>query len=217
MGSLMIRYREAAVMIAVLPLAALLVGCGSTSTFFGTTMESPYDEDSAGFASLSGERRERETGTNALDESLRPDLTFVSSEGRLPTDSIGSEPESANNTEARSTISFALSDSQSTGTVEHVGTDDFQERVLQSNVPVLVDFYADWCGPCKKLAPALHRIARETPDAKVVKVNIDHSPRLAKKYGVRTIPTVVVFKNGEAVARNTGLANESTLVGLLDL
>jgi thioredoxin 1 len=101
------------------------------------------------------------------------------------------------------------------GKVEHIGTDTFQQHVLDADVPVLVDFYADWCGPCRTLSPVLDQVARETPTAKVVKVNIDHSPQLAAQYGVSSIPTLLVFKNGSAVAQHTGLADRRTVQRLL--
>ncbi len=93
------------------------------------------------------------------------------------------------------------------GSVDKVGADDFREVVLDSEVPVLVDFYADWCGPCKRLSPMLDQIARERTDVRVVKVNIDHDKQLAKKYGVSKIPTMIIFKDGNLVAQHTGLPN----------
>jgi thioredoxin 1 len=175
-------------------------------------MKPPLD-DSAEYASLSdrGYQRETSPARDRLDESLRPDLSYVSARDDAPAPAPVVEPRE------RNSIRFAVTDRQSTGKVEHVGAKDFSEQVLSSDVPVLVDFYADWCGPCKQLAPTLDRIARQTPGAKVVKVNIDHSPQLAEEYGVRSVPTVMVFKGGAAVARNTGLADESKLVGMLGL
>jgi thioredoxin 1 len=89
--------------------------------------------------------------------------------------------------------------------------------VLASDVPVLVDFYADWCGPCRMLTPILEQIARDTPDVKVVKVNVDRSPRLADAYGVTAVPTMIVFKHGVPVAHQNGLANKGALRQLLAL
>ncbi len=104
---------------------------------------------------------------------------------------------------------------QQYGQVQHAGEDTFSRQVLRSDVPVLVDFYADWCGPCKMLSPALEQVARENPHAKVVKVNIDNSPRLASRYGVDSIPNVKVFKNGRVVAEHVGVANASQLSDML--
>jgi thioredoxin 1 len=101
-------------------------------------------------------------------------------------------------------------------TVEHANEADFARLVLQSEVPVLVDFYADWCGPCQELAPVLDEVARETPDARVVKVNVDHSPRLAAQYGISAIPSVMVFRGGKVAAQHTGLASKSELKSMLN-
>ncbi|MCR4414061.1 MAG: thioredoxin [Thermoguttaceae bacterium] len=104
---------------------------------------------------------------------------------------------------------------ESTRRVEHVDEADFADKVLESDVPVLVDFYADWCMPCRMLGPVLDELARETTGVKIVKVNVDESPRLAAKYGVSSIPFLVVFKEGRPVARHLGLANKSALRTLL--
>jgi thioredoxin 1 len=102
-----------------------------------------------------------------------------------------------------------------TRSIEHVDDDSFEEKVLESEVPVLVDFYANWCGPCKMLALVLTEFAREAPHAKIVKVNIDHSPDLASRYGINAIPTLLVFKDGKATAQHMGLANKNTLKSLV--
>jgi thioredoxin 1 len=82
-------------------------------------------------------------------------------------------------------------------------------------VPVLVDFYADWCRPCQQLAPLLEELAAETPDARIVKVNVDHSPSLAAEYGVNSIPSLKVFKKGEVTDQVVGLASKNQLRALL--
>ncbi len=101
------------------------------------------------------------------------------------------------------------------GEVSHADQHNFDQLVLRSDVPVLVDFYADWCGPCRVLAPALEEVARETPDARVVKVNVDDSPMLAARYGISSIPSLMVFNDGEIIARHVGLAGKAYLKGLL--
>ena len=99
--------------------------------------------------------------------------------------------------------------------VEKVSDHDFEQKVVKSDETVLVDFYADWCGPCKKLAPVLDELAQETPDARVAKVDIDRSPKLAEQYGVRSIPTLILFKDGKPVTRRTGLNSKASLKELI--
>ena len=99
----------------------------------------------------------------------------------------------------------------------HANDATFDGQVLQANVPVLVDFYAGWCGPCKRLAPTLEELAAETPQARVVKVNVDDSPRLAARYGVQSLPSLMVFKDGQITAKQTGLTNKTRLKAMLDL
>jgi thioredoxin 1 len=91
----------------------------------------------------------------------------------------------------------------------------FDDLVLESDVPVLVDFYADWCRPCKALAPALDELARELPDVRIVKVDIDDCPDLAARYQVRSIPSLQVFRRGEVTARHVGRASKQELKSLL--
>lgn len=99
--------------------------------------------------------------------------------------------------------------------VEYASQDDFEQRVLRSPVPVLVDFYADWCGPCRAIAPVLEELARETPHARIVKVNVDESPDLAAQYRISAIPQLLVFHKGEVVAQHLGLASKAELKALL--
>ena len=98
-----------------------------------------------------------------------------------------------------------------------VDTDLFEAIVNAAGVPVLVDFYATWCGPCKKLAPTLEEVAAETPQARVIKVDIDRSPGLAARYGVRSVPSLLVFRGGQVVANQTGVVSKSRLKAILDL
>jgi thioredoxin 1 len=98
-----------------------------------------------------------------------------------------------------------------------VGDDDFETSVLNSDRPVLVDFWAEWCGPCKMIAPALEEIAGDM-DGKVTvaKLNIDDNPHTPSKYGVRGIPTLMVFKDGQVAATKVGALPKSQLVQWLD-
>ncbi len=99
--------------------------------------------------------------------------------------------------------------------VHHADDTNFKQVVLKSDVPVLVDFYADWCGPCRMIAPVLEELARETTDAKIVKVNVDQSPQLAARYGVNSIPSLKVFQDGEVVDEHVGLARKADLKKML--
>ena len=99
----------------------------------------------------------------------------------------------------------------------HINDDEFESKVLQGEGPVLVDFWAEWCGPCKQLSPILDQLAEEL-DGKVTvaKVNIDQNPETPTKYGVRGIPTLILFKNGEAVSTKVGSLPKSKIVEWLD-
>lgn len=93
---------------------------------------------------------------------------------------------------------------------------NFTEEVLNSPIPVMVDFWATWCMPCKMLAPTLEELAEEANGAyKVGKVNVDAEPALAAQFGIMNIPTVLVFKNGQVVEKSVGLVQKSQLSDLL--
>ncbi|MHC5306261.1 thioredoxin [Bartonella sp. LJL80] len=93
-----------------------------------------------------------------------------------------------------------------------VDTSNFESDVLQSAEPVVVDFWAEWCGPCKMIAPSLDEIAAELQGKiKIAKINIDENPELATQFGVRSIPTLLMFKNGEVTSNMVGAAPKSRL------
>lgn len=97
--------------------------------------------------------------------------------------------------------------------VQHFNDVNFDQEVLKSDKPVLVDFTATWCGPCKMLAPILDKVADEKAGKiKVVKLDIDRSPRIASQYGIRGVPTVMVFRDGQRAGQHVGLMNYDALV-----
>jgi len=99
----------------------------------------------------------------------------------------------------------------------HVTDDTFEQEVLQSQTPVLVDYWAEWCGPCKMIAPALDQIASEYAGRlKVAKLNIDENQSTPPRYGIRGIPTLMLFKNGNLEATKVGAVSKSQLAAFID-
>lgn len=94
--------------------------------------------------------------------------------------------------------------------------DNFESEVLKSEKPVLIDFWAAWCGPCKMVSPVIDEIAEERDDILVGKINIDEQMELAQKYGVMSIPTMIVFKNGEVANKNVGAIPKENILAMLD-
>lgn len=93
--------------------------------------------------------------------------------------------------------------------------DNFQKEVIDSEVPVLLDFWAPWCGPCRMVSPVVDEIAAERTDIRVGKINVDEQPELAAQFQVMSIPTLIVIKNGKITNRATGARPKSQILGLL--
>lgn len=93
--------------------------------------------------------------------------------------------------------------------------ENFESEVLKSDKPVLIDFWAAWCGPCKMLSPVIDEIAEERSDIKVGKINVDEQPELASQFAVMSIPTLIVFKNGEIANKSIGVQPKDTILSML--
>lgn len=101
--------------------------------------------------------------------------------------------------------------------IKEINDADFNAEVIQSAIPVLVDFWAEWCGPCIRLAPILEQVASKMgPKVKLVKVNVDHNPQTAAQFGIRSIPTLILFKNGVEVEKLIGGQDITQLITLLN-
>ncbi|MDC0183268.1 thioredoxin TrxA [Nitrosomonadales bacterium] len=101
--------------------------------------------------------------------------------------------------------------------ISHLTDETFEEEVLQSNIPVLVDYWAEWCGPCKMIAPILDSLTDEYDGKlKISKLNIDDNQKTPQKYGVRGIPTLMIFKNGNVEATKVGALSKSQLTAFID-
>ena len=101
--------------------------------------------------------------------------------------------------------------------ITHVSKDSFDEDVLKSDKPVLVDYWAEWCGPCKMIAPILEELATEYGDrVKICKVDVDENQDTAARFGIRGIPTLMLFKNGDVEATKVGALSKSQLAAFLD-
>jgi thioredoxin 1 len=102
------------------------------------------------------------------------------------------------------------------GAINEVTDNNFQAEVIESDLPVLVDFWAPWCGPCRAVAPVLESIADERDDVKIVKLNIDDNQQAAAQFGVISIPTMILFKNGGEAHRVVGAYPKAKLLGELE-
>lgn len=193
------------------------IGCGITSK--RTSLEEIVEDlDDARDEPMDADQpaelaRAQTPGRDELPEldPLTPEIDLVSAE------ELSAEPaDPADDEEGAFAGSGRVPDApRAVPAIEHVNGDSFQAEVLAAPTPVLVDFSAEWCGPCKKLAPVLQELAADTPDVKIVQVDIDESKQLAKTYRVRSVPTLILFKQGEPVSQHRGLADRGTLDALL--
>lgn len=109
-----------------------------------------------------------------------------------------------------------ISERRITMSALHITKENFENEVLKSDRPVLLDFWASWCGPCRMVSPIIDEIAVETTDKKVCKINVDEQPELAQAFGVMSIPTLVVMKDGEVVGQSVGVKSKEAILHMLN-
>ena len=93
--------------------------------------------------------------------------------------------------------------------------DNFENEVLKSDIPVLVDFWASWCGPCRMMSPIVDQIAEEVTDCKVGKINVDEEPDLAQQFGIMSIPTLLVFRDGKVANQSVGVRDKAFVIDMI--
>lgn len=194
---------------ALLTMTGLLTGCGTlgptATTASGPPAVTHYPEPASfdapePFTELASREVNSDVDLDAQEASLVQSVALDTTQSSIKENSDRTTTKISQATPRR---------------VERVDDRSFKQKVLDSDEAVLVDFYADWCGPCKKLTPVLDELAQETPGVRIVKVNIDHSPESASSYSVKSIPTLILFKDGKPVARRGGLIGKDSLRDLI--
>ena len=151
------------------------------------------------------------------NDNINQDENIVSNDNINQDENIVSD--SANQNEIldsnENSVQNATSNETNIGKVIEVTESTFDEEVLKSDKTVLVDFYADWCGPCKLLSPVVEEVAKENPNLKVVKIDVDANENLSYEYRTYSIPTLVVIKNGKEVNRSVGVISKSDILELV--
>ncbi len=99
--------------------------------------------------------------------------------------------------------------------LKHLAQEDFEKEVLESKKPVIVDFFATWCGPCKMLGPILEEVADETKNVTILKVDIDENMELAQKFGIMSVPTLMIFKDGQEIGREIGFKPKDQVLEII--
>lgn len=110
-----------------------------------------------------------------------------------------------------------MTDTTSAQQIEHISDAEFEQKVLKASKPVMVDFYADWCGPCKLAAPILEDLAKEQQKVQILKMNVDEHPETARNLNIMSIPTVVLWDQGKEVERQIGFTGKQGYVKLIDM
>jgi len=211
MGQRFIASKKSAFVMTLLMLPTLFVGCTNFKIGATTASELSSGLSHSPAASVDASGTSEGPGSQELNENLTsflPPLAQVEPASLNATQFVVKQT-----TEQPGDVKKQMAPRR----VEQSNDRSFEQLVLNSDEKVLVDFYADWCDPCKKLSPVLDELAQETPGVRIVKVNIDQSPESARRYRVKSLPTLILFHGGKPIARRGGLLNKDSLRKLVTL